>query len=144
MARKVLQILVLPFLFSLLGAGGKTTFCGVISSIGLEAHHHAEHGGEEREHAGPFCFESHDEEEHGHDHETLPCPESCEIRLSEAPAPSLAKLPMLEATALPPSLLEVPAIAELSLSDFVTADIPDPPEDGPPLLAPSVTGRFLI
>ena len=148
MARKILQAMVLPLLFALLGAGGKTTFCAVLSVIGLEAHHHFHHRAGVAEHAGPFCLDSHGEEEldqkHDHDHTPVPCPESCEIPLADITTPSALKL-----TALIESCLSAhpygPAAVALSPPSVVESRaFGDPPDHGPPLSAPLFTGRFLI
>lgn len=143
MVRKALQVLVLPLLFALLGAGGKTTFCAVLSMVGVQVHHHLYHGDDGADHSGPFCHEAHDEEGHDHHHETVPCPESCDLRLSEAPAPGLVKLPALTVAILAPVAFEIP-VATVADSDGVPAAIPDPPDRGPALSAPTFTGRFLI
>jgi hypothetical protein len=144
MARKILQAMVLPLLFALLGAGGKTTFCAVLSVIGLEAHHHAHHEDDETVHAGPFCLDAHGEEDHDHEHAPVPCPESCEIQLADGTAPSPVKLPALVEACLPALHPSIPALSLSPSSVDDSGKIPDPPDDGPPLSAPSFTGRFLI
>lgn len=144
MVRRAFQILVLPLLFVLLGAGGKTTFCAVLSTLGAEVHHHLYHGDDEVGHAGPWCLEVHDEEGHDHGHDTVPCPENCEIRLSEAPAPGLVKVPALVLVAVPPALFELPVPVLSVAPDRLATVRPDPPDEGPPLSAPTFTGRFLI
>lgn len=144
MARKILQAMVLPLLFALLGAGGKTTFCAVLSVIGLEAHHHAHHEDDETVHAGPFCLDAHGEEGHDHGHSPIPCPESCEIQLVDVTAPSPVKLPALVEACLPALHPAVPALSLAPSSVDDSAAFPDPPDEGPPLSAPSFTGRFLI
>lgn len=144
MVRRVFQILVLPLLFALLGAGGKTTFCSVLSTLGAEAHHHLHPCDDGAEHAEPLCFEVHDEEGSGHRHDTVPCPESCELRLSEALAPGLVKAPVLLQAAIPPALFELPEPVLSVVSDRLAAVRPEPLDEGPPLSAPTFTGRFLI
>ncbi len=144
MVRKALQVLILPLLFALLGAGGNTTFCAVLSAVGLKAHHHLYHDGEQTDHAGPFCFHSHDEEEdHGHHHGTVPCPESCDLRLSEAPAPGLVKVPTLLVAILAPALFEI-SVPAATVPGGTPSAFPDPPDRKPDFSVPSFTGRFLI
>ncbi len=143
MVRKALQVLVLPLLFALLGVGGKTTFCAVLSMVGVQAHHHLHHDGDGAGHSGSFCLESHEEEGHDHESESVPCPESCELRLSEAPTPGLVKVPALTVAILAPVTFEIPA-ATVAVSGDVPSAIPDPPDRGPALSAPTFTGRFLI
>ncbi len=138
MARKALQVLVLPLLFALLGAGGKTTFCAVLSMVGVQALHH---DGDGASHSGSFCLESYEEE--CHESESVPCSESCELRLSEAPTPGLLKVPALTTAILSPVAFEVP-VATVAASDNVLSAIPDPPDRGPALSALTFTGRFLI
>ena len=65
-------------------------------------------------------------------------------QLADGTAPSPVKLPVLVEACLPTLR---PAIPGLSLSPSSVDDsgkFLDPPDDGPPLSAPSVTGRFLI
>src|SRR5690606_1686573 len=143
MVRTTLQVLVLPLLFALLGAGGNATFCAVLSVVGLEAHHHPSHGGNGTDHAGPFCLHSHEEEDCEHRGETTPCPESCELRLSEALTPGLVKVPALAAAILAPAAFEIP-VAAVAASVHDRAAAPDPPDRRPLLSAPPFTGRFLI
>ncbi len=143
MVRVALQVLILPLLFALLGAGGNATFCSVLSALGLEAHRHLHHEGEEADHPAAFCLHSHDEaEEHGRPRDTAPCPESCNLRLSEAPAPDLVKVPGLSVAMLAAARFEVRPIA--AAEDGVLSAFPDPPDRRPLHSAPAFTGRFLI
>lgn len=142
MVRKSIQLLVLPLLFALLGAGGNATLCEVLSLVGIEVHHHAAHEDDTTTHAGPFCAESH--EGHDHEHEEVPCPESCGIQLSEAPSPALLKVPTVAETDRLPYLPESLLSAYLPVTVFEAIALLEPPDLGASLTDPTFTGRFLV
>lgn len=150
MVRKATQLLLLPVLFALLAAGGKVTLCEALSIVGLEVHHHAYHGaGEPSTHPGPFCSSfqergGHDHDHHDHHHDEVPCPDSCEIQLSEAPAPVLLKVPAASETYLLPFLLEVLLASEVPGTLFRAFDVLEPPDQVAPFTDPTFTGRFLV
>jgi len=136
MLRKVTQAILLPVLFALLTVGGKTTLCDVLSVVGLEGHHHP---CEDDRSAAPLCFETHD-----HGHGEVPCPESCEIQLSEAPAPILLKIPALAETFSLPCLLEVLLAASRPGECLRSVEKLEPPDHAVSLTDPTFTGRFLV
>lgn len=142
MVRKSIQLLVLPLLFALLGAGGKTTLCEVLSLVGIEVHHHAMHDDDGATHAGPFCAETH--EGHDHEHEEVPCPDSCEIRISEATSPTLLKMPTVSEAVLLPYLLEILLSARLPVTAFEAIALLEPPDLVVSFTDPTFTGRFLV
>jgi len=138
MLRKVTQAILLPVLFALLTVGGKTTLCDVLSVVGLAAHHHP--CADDRS-AAPLCFET-PHPDHGHDE--VPCPESCEIQLSEAPAPILLKVPALAETFSLPCLLEVLLAASRPGECLRSVEKLEPPDHAVSLIDPTFTGRFLV
>jgi len=140
MLRKVTQAILLPVLFALLTVGGKTTLCDVLSVVGLEGHHHP---CEDDRSAAPLCFETHDHD-HDHGHDEVPCPESCEIQLSEAPAPILLKVPALAETFSLPCLLEVLLAASRPGECLRSVEKLEPPDHAVSLIDPTFTGRFLV
>ena len=142
MVRKATQLLVLPLLFGLLGAGGNATLCDVLSLVGIAVHHHVEHEGDGTTHAGPFCAETH--EDHEHEHEQVPCPDSCGIELSEASSPALLRVPTVSEAALPPHLLEILLPTNLPAIFFEAVDLLEPPDHGASLADPTFTGCFLV
>lgn len=135
MLRKTSQLLLLPILFALLAAGGRTTLCEVFAAVGMESHHHA------HEDADSLCLASHD---HEHQHEEVPCPESCEIPLAEAPAPVLLKVPSLSETFVIPSLLRAMLAAPVPNELFDAVATREPPDRADSLVDPIFTGRFLV
>lgn len=142
MVRKAIQLLVLPLLFALLAAGGNATLCEVLSIVGLEVHHHAGHGDDDRDHAGSFCLETH--EGHYHEHDQVPCPPSCGIQLPEAPAPALLKVPAVSGALVNLFLSEVLLSANLPETVFQAVGMLEPPDYGATLTDPAFTGRFLV
>jgi len=140
MLREVTQAILLPVLFALLTVGGKTTLCDVLSVVGLEGHHHP---CEDDRSAAPLCFKTHDHD-HDHGHGEVPCPESCEIQLSEAPAPILLKIPALAETFSLPCLLEVLLAASRPGECLRSVEKLEPPDHAVSLIDPTFTGRFLV
>lgn len=144
MPRKAIQLLVLPFLFALLVAGGNATLCDAVSLLGFESHHHASACGGDEQHANPLCL--HSEEGCDSGSEKIPCSESCEIKLSEAPAPTLHKVPQLPEALLSSLFVECYCV---SLVPVFSAGIPVLqrlafPGDQPALFTPCFTGCYLI
>jgi len=147
MLRKATQLLLLPVLFALLAAGGKVTMCEALSIVGLEVHHHHYREAEANmPHPGPFCPDSHERGglDHDHHHDEVPCPETCEIQFSEAPAPVLLKVPAASETYLLPFLLEVLLASEVPGTLFRAFDVLEPPDQAAPFTDPTFTGRFLV
>ncbi|NLT72066.1 MAG: hypothetical protein GXX91_15425 [Verrucomicrobiaceae bacterium] len=147
MLRKITQLLLLPILFALLAAGGRTTLCEVFSAVGMESHHHAHEGAPEG--GSTLCLETHDHDHApGHapepGHEDVPCPESCEIPLAEATAPVLLKVPTLAETFVLPSLLRAMLAAPVPDEFFDAVATHEPPDRADSLVAPIFTGRFLV
>ncbi len=147
MLRKTSQLLLLPVLFALLAAGGRTTLCEVLSAVGMESHHHSHEGAPDG--AGSLCLATHDHD-HAPDHapepahEDVPCPESCEIPLAEAPAPVLLKVPTLAETCVLPSLLRAMLAAPTPHELFDDVAKREPPDRADSLVDPIFTGRFLV
>jgi hypothetical protein len=144
MPRKAIQLLILPFLFALLAAGGNTTLCDAVSLFGLETHHHASTSCEDEHHSNPLCLHGHDE---GDDHsgsEKIPCSEACEIKLSEAPSPTLHKVPQLPVAFLSPLLVECHAWETVFSTEIPASKRLEPPGNHASLITPLFTGCFLI
>ena len=144
MPRKAIQLLVLPFLFALLAAGGNATLCDAVSLLGFESHHHASTCGGDEQHSNPLCLQG--AEGCDSDSEKIPCSESCEIKLSEAPAPTLHKVPQLPEVLLSSLFVECYGV---SLVAVFSAEIPAVqrlalPGERPSLFTPCFTGCYLI
>jgi hypothetical protein len=137
---RVLQLLLLPFLFALLAAGGKVTLCQALSSAGLDVHHDVEWIGGDGSHLTPLCSNDHGSEEH----EETPCSESCELRLSEAPAPLPVKVPAIAEIALLPSLSATMEHRIFPVPSFVSSPKVEPPACAVSLTDPTFTGRYLV
>ena len=137
MVPKATQYLILTVLFSLLAVGGKTTLCDVLSVVGVESHHHPHD--EAQGGAGAVCLGNH---EHGQ--KEVPCPESCAIRLAEAPAPLLQKVPAVSETFVLPFLLEVLLATEVPGDFHRVFGKRAGPDHLPSLLDPTFTGRYLV
>ena len=142
MVRKATQLLVLPLLFALLGAGGNATLCQVLSLVGIDAHHHAVCEDDGEVHSGPVCTETHDGR--GDEHEEAPCPESCGIQLSDTTFPALLKRAVITEAFILPFLLEVALAVNLPTRVFEAVQIIEPPDHGASLTDPTFTGRFLV
>jgi hypothetical protein len=139
MVRKVTHLLVLPLLFALLSVGGRVTLCEVLSLVGLEGHHHSQDEG--RDHSGPVCLESGD---HDQGHDEVPCPESCEIRLSEATAPVLLKVPAVSESFSLPCLLERLLATGKPVDCLRAVEKREPPDHLISLIDSTFTSRFQI
>ncbi len=137
MVSKSVRLLILPFLFALLVAGGNATWCHVLSMAGLDAHHHRSVATGD---TGNLCCETHEETHE----EEAPCPETCEIALSEAPAPALSKLPCAAETALPAFIHEFHDSAILPALVIGKIEPLEPPDIPAVHSNPVFTGCFLI
>ncbi len=74
----------------------------------------------------------------------MPCPESCEITLAEAPAPVLLKVPALAEAFVFPSPLQAMLPAPVPGDLFGAVEKREPPDRADSLVAPIFTGRFLV
>jgi hypothetical protein len=137
---RVIQLLLLPFLLALLAAGGKATLCQALSLSGLDVHHDVEWINADGSHLTPLCANDHESEEH----EETPCSESCEIRLSEAPAPLPVKVPVIAEIAFLPSLFEKMEHRIFPVPSFESSPKEKPPASAVSLTDPTFTGRYLV
>lgn len=138
--RRILQLLLLPFLFALLAAGGKATLCQALSLSGFDVHHDVEWIDEDGFHLTPLCSNDHESEEH----EEAPCSESCEIRLSEAPSPLQVKVPVIAEIAFLQSLFETMEHRMFPVTSFKSPPKVEPPASAVSLTDPTFTGRYLV
>jgi hypothetical protein len=137
---RVIQLLLLPFLLALLAAGGNATLCQALSLSGLDVHHDVEWINADGSHLTPLCANDHESEEH----EETPCSESCEIRLSEAPAPLPVKVPVIAEIAFLPSPLETMEHRMFPVTSFGSSPKLEPPACAVSLTDPTFTGRYLV
>jgi len=143
---KSLRPFLLSLLFAVLAAGGNTTFCSVLSVIGLKAHHHAVVDGVASDLSAP-CTGDHGNERHdGEDHrrDEVPCPESCELRLDVATTAISLKIPVLVESFA--ASLSAKAILPIHrpIGDDHLRLCPDLPPGMGSLCTPPFTGCFLI
>lgn len=95
MVRRVLQIFVLPILFSLLIVGGKTSICLLLSTAGLSPHHHAALSNSSSE-LRTLCL-ANDADLSANagisSNTTVPCSSVCEMHLASATTTDAVQVP---------------------------------------------------
>jgi hypothetical protein len=107
---------------------------------GLEVHHDIESIDADGSHFSTPCSSDHE----GEEHEETPCSESCEIRLSEVPAPLPVKVPVIAEVALLPSLFEAMEHQLFPVIIFESTQKAKPPTSAVSLTDPTFTGRYLV
>jgi hypothetical protein len=107
---------------------------------GLDVHHDTAWVDAHGTRNTPLCSSDHE----GKEHREIPCSESCEIRLSEAPATPTVKVPVIAESVPLLSIFEDTEYRVFPITRFVSSPRVEPPTSSVSLTDPTFTGRYLV